>query len=282
MTVRDVIAFVPRAPFIPEEIFVRDEAGWLVPLRRADDPERWREQVEADAPVVTRVEPDPSLPAGICDPETGKGMISTSSSSAPSIMARLIEAMELEAGMRVLEIGTGTGYNAAVLAKLVGAGNVVSTELDPVAASQARKALASVGLPVEVVTGDGEEGFPPGAPFDRIIVTASAHTVPYAWVRQTRPGGLIVVPLAPTVHPDWPLAVLRVQDDGTAQGRCVGSAPFMPLRAQQVSAHSVQAAEERWQAAGKADLTRYGLTVTPKGQHTWLDSPANPLAATPE
>ncbi|WP_222838967.1 hypothetical protein, partial [Enterococcus faecium] len=88
MTVRDVIAFVPRAPFIPEEIFVRDEAGWLVPLRRADDPERWREQVEADAPVVTRVEPDPSLPAGICDPETGKGMISTSSSSAPSIMAR--------------------------------------------------------------------------------------------------------------------------------------------------------------------------------------------------
>ncbi|TDC64896.1 hypothetical protein E1200_19375 [Actinomadura sp. GC306] len=115
-----------------------------------------------------------------------------------------------------------------------------------------------------------------------MIVTASAHTVPYAWGRQPRPGGLIVVPLAPMVHPDWPLAVLRVQDDGTAQGRCVGSAPFMPLRAQQVSTHSVQAAEARWQAAGKADLARYGLTVTPNGQHTWLDAPPNPLAATLE
>ncbi|WP_329522243.1 methyltransferase domain-containing protein [Spirillospora sp. NBC_01491] len=258
-------------------IFVRDEVGRLVPLHRSDDPEQWREQVEADGPIVTRVEPDPFLPAGVCDPATGKGMISTGSSSAPFIMARLIEAMELEAGMRILEIGTGTGYNAAVLARLVGTGNVISVEIDPVAAALAREALNSVGLPVKVVAGNGEAGYPPGAPFERIIATASAHTVPYAWVRQVRPGGLIVVPLAPTVHPDWPLAALRVRDDGTAQGRCVGPSPFMPLRAQRASARSVQDAEERWEAAGRPEPTRYGITVSPGGQRIWLDSSGNPI-----
>lgn len=277
MNAHDAIASVPRESFIPEEIFIRDGAGWLVPLRRADDPDRWSGQVEADAPVVTRVGPDPSLPAEVCDPETGKGMVSTGSSSAPFVMARLIEAMELEHGMRVLEIGTGTGYNAAVLARLVGVENVVSVELDPGAASQAREALRSAGLPVEVVTGDGEAGYPPGAPYDRIIVTASAHTVPYEWVRQTRPGGLILVPLAPTIHPAWPLVALRVRHDGAAQGRCVGPSPFMPLRAQEVSAQSVQHTEDHWEAAGRPEPTRYGLTVTPEGQRIWLDVPTNPI-----
>ncbi|MEU6037583.1 methyltransferase domain-containing protein [Actinomadura sp. NPDC047616] len=277
MKARDAVAAVPREPFIPDRVFVRDEVGWLVPVHRCDDPERWRELVTADAPVVTRVGPDPALPAEVCDPATGKGMTSTSSSSAPFAMARVIEAMEVELGMRVLEIGTGTGYNAAVLARLVGAGNVVSVEIDPAVASQAGEALRSVGSPVRVVVGDGEEGFPPGAPYDRIVVTASVHTVPHAWVRQTRPGGLIVVPLAPVVHPDWPLAVLRVRGDGTARGRCVGPSPFMPLRAQQVSARSVQEAEERWEAAGRPEPARYGLTVTPEGQRVWLDSPANTI-----
>ncbi|HEY8481197.1 MAG TPA: hypothetical protein VIL71_15335 [Spirillospora sp.] len=83
---------------------MRDDAGRLAPVRRSDDPERWREQVEADAPVVTRVEPGPSLPGGLCDPETGEGMVSTRSSGAPFIMARLLEVMELKPGTRVLEI----------------------------------------------------------------------------------------------------------------------------------------------------------------------------------
>ncbi|WP_344899980.1 methyltransferase domain-containing protein [Actinomadura meridiana] len=252
---------------------MRDEAGWLVPLRRDDDPERWRELVAADGPVVTRVAPDPALSGEMCDPETGKGMVSTSSSSAPFIMARLIEAMELEQGMRVLEIGTGTGYNAAVLARLTGAENVVSIEMDPVVAASAREALETAGLAVTVVTGDGETGHPSRAPYDRVIATASAHTVPYEWVRQVRTGGLIVVPLAATVHPDWPLAVLKVKDDGTADGRCAGPSPFMPLRAQGVSASSVQDAERRWEAAGRPEATRVGVTVEPQGQRVWLDSP---------
>ncbi|WP_242902838.1 methyltransferase domain-containing protein [Actinomadura terrae] len=256
---------------------MRDAAGWLVPLRRTDDPERWHELVAADAPVVTQVAPDPALPPGDADPATGKGMISTGSSSAPFVMARLIEAMDVEPGMRVLEIGTGTGYNAAVLAHLVGAENVVSVEIDPVAAASARAALKAVGRPVEVVTADGESGHPPGAPYDRIVATASAHTVPYTWVRQTRPGGLIIVPLAPTVHPEWPLVVLEVREDGTARGRCVAPSPFMPLRAQHVDAQSTREAEEHWKATGEPKVSRYGLTVTSEGQRVWLDSPDNPL-----
>ncbi|MFC5747073.1 methyltransferase domain-containing protein [Actinomadura rugatobispora] len=259
---------------------MRNEAGWLEPLRRSEDPDRWREQVEADAPIVTRVGPDPTLPVEMCDPSTGRGMQSTSSSSAPFIMARLIDFLELEPGMRVLEIGTGTGYNAAVLAKIAGPGNVFSVEIDPVATSRARISLKSVNSPATVVTGDGEQGHLPGAPYDRLIATASAHTIPYAWVEQTRPGGLILVPLAATAHPEWPLAALRVQADGrTAQGWCVAPSPFMPLRAQHVSPKAVQDAEERWKKAGEPDLVRYGVTVTGEGQAVWLDSPDNPIVS---
>src|SRR5437868_12588843 len=117
-------------------------------------------------------------------------------------MARMIDALALAPGMRILEVGTGTGYNAAVLAFVLGVEQVTSIEIDPEVAEQARTALHKAGYPVEVITGDGEDGYPPGAPYDRIMGTAAAHTVPYAWVEQTRPGGMILVPWAPTVHPD--------------------------------------------------------------------------------
>lgn len=86
------------------------------------------------------------------------------------------------------------------------------------------------------------------------------------WVRQVRPGGLIVVPLAAAVHPEWPLAVLRVGADGTARGRCIGLSPFMPLR-ERVSAQSVR------EAAGRPEASRFGVTVTQRGQRVWMDSP---------
>ncbi|MFF5260182.1 methyltransferase domain-containing protein [Actinomadura viridis] len=278
MNIREALATVPREAFIPDEIFVPGGNGWLVPLRRSEHPDRWREHVAADEAVVTRTGFDPDVPPELRDASTGRGVEATSSSSAPFIMARLLEALELEPGLRVLEIGTGTGYNAAVLACLLGSENVVSVEIDPVAAARAREATRAAGYPVQVIDGDGERGHPPGAPYDRVIVTASARAVSRAWLEQTREGGTVLVPWAPTFHPDWPLCRVTVGPGATGEGRFLGPSPFMPLRGRRVRPRAMDEAEERWKKAGRPDCTRYGLTVTAEGQRVWLDSPDNVIA----
>ena len=122
--------------------------------------------------------------------------IPASSSSQPSIMAAMLEQLDLGRGHRVLEVGAGTGYNAALLARIVGAGgDVVSVELDAATARGARRALARVKSAASVVVGDGRDGWPRGAPYDRIIVTASSPTVPRAWYDQLSDGGLVELPL---------------------------------------------------------------------------------------
>ncbi len=122
--------------------------------------------------------------------------VPASSSSQPSLMASMLERLQLRPGHRVLEIGTGTGYNAALLARIVGAGGrVTSVELDPATARDARRALAQVGAAARVVRADGRSGWPRGAPYDRIVVTAAAANVQRAWYDQLRDGGLLELPL---------------------------------------------------------------------------------------
>lgn len=271
---------VDREPFIPATVYVSSETtGWLIPLRRDENPEEWRALVESDSPVVTAVEFDPRLPEHLRDSETGRGLVSTCSSSGRAVMARMLDALNLEPGMRVLEIGTGTGYNAALISHITGPGTVTTVEVAPDLAAHARTALATVGCEVEVVTGDGTRGHPPSAPYDRVVATAAVHTMPYAWVTQTRPGGVLVVPWAPTFHPDGPLAVLTVGADGTAQGRFVGPAHFMPLDSQRVDPASVNRLHEEWEGGEAPECTRFGLTATPHGQSVWLDEPGNPIEA---
>lgn len=121
--------------------------------------------------------------------------IPISSSSATSIMAPMLEALRVRPGMRVLEVGAGTGYNAALLGRLVGpAGEVISVDVDPVLVRRARKALAEADHQVRVVRGDGRHGWKSGAPFDRIIVTVSTDTVPRAWFDQLVEDGVLVMP----------------------------------------------------------------------------------------
>ncbi|HEV2752315.1 MAG TPA: methyltransferase domain-containing protein, partial [Solirubrobacteraceae bacterium] len=120
----------------------------------------------------------------------------TSSSSQPSMMAAMLEQLDLDEGQRVLEVGAGTGYNAALLAELVGPeGSVVSVELEPATARGARRALAQHGSPVKVVVGDGRDGWRRASPYDRIVVTASAAWIPNAWFDQLADGGLLELPL---------------------------------------------------------------------------------------
>jgi protein-L-isoaspartate(D-aspartate) O-methyltransferase len=119
-----------------------------------------------------------------------------SSSSQPGIMAAMLEELRVSPGQRVLEIGTGTGYNAALLSFLVGPrGQVTSVELDPGVAKDARRAVRDVGARARVVVGDGRRGWQRGAPYDRVILTASSLDVPRAFLDQLTEGGLLVLPL---------------------------------------------------------------------------------------
>lgn len=124
----------------------------------------------------------------------GRGL---SSASQPTMVASMLEDLKVVEGQRVLEVGTGTGYNAALLSVLVGAaGSVVSVELEADLADRAASRLIDVGArQVEIVTGDGGRGYPPRSPYDRVIVTAGAQAVADPWKEQLREGGRLVVPI---------------------------------------------------------------------------------------
>jgi protein-L-isoaspartate(D-aspartate) O-methyltransferase len=120
-----------------------------------------------------------------------------SSASQPSMVARMLEQMQVTPGMRILEIGAGTGYNAALLAHLAGDGGRVTTvDVDADLVARASDGLRAAGYPgVCVVKGDGALGHPDGAPYDRVIATVGAWDLPLAWLDQLTPDGRLVVPL---------------------------------------------------------------------------------------
>ena len=115
--------------------------------------------------------------------------------SAPSMIAIMLEEADLRAGLKVLDVGTGSGYNAALLAEIVGAANVVSIERHRELLDFARENLRRAGYAVMLVEGDGTLGWEPEAPYDRIVVTAGAPRVTKSWIRQTKIGGKIVAPI---------------------------------------------------------------------------------------
>jgi protein-L-isoaspartate(D-aspartate) O-methyltransferase len=114
--------------------------------------------------------------------------------SQPSVVARMTEALALDGSERVLEIGTGSGYQAAVLSAL--AREVFTIEIIPELGEMARARLASMGIAnVHVRVGDGFAGWPEEGPFDRILLTAAPHDVPPALVEQLRGGGILIAPV---------------------------------------------------------------------------------------
>jgi protein-L-isoaspartate(D-aspartate) O-methyltransferase len=161
-----------------------------------------------------------------------------SSSSAPTLMARMLEALDPEPGSRVLEIGAGTGYNAALIATLTGA-PVVTVDAGADTAQGAAESLRRLGLDhlVTVQHGDGYLGEPSGAPYDRIIVTCGVAGLSPHWLDQLAPGGLILAPVAHGgVHP-----ILAAHHNGTVSAKAVLWADFMPaagpLRPAQLVGH---------------------------------------------
>jgi protein-L-isoaspartate(D-aspartate) O-methyltransferase len=154
-----------------------------------------------------------------------------SSSSATVIMALMLEDLDVHPGHRVLEIGAGTGYNAALLKGLVGPrGRVVSLDIETSFARRAQRALATAGYSCRVVVGDGREGWAPGAPYDRIIVTAASDRVPRAWRDQLVDGGLVQLPLRLT-SAVVPQVVATFRREGTLlRSAAIVSGSFMVLR----------------------------------------------------
>lgn len=120
-----------------------------------------------------------------------------SSASQPAIVAIMLEQLQVAPGMRVLEIGAGTGYNAALLAELVGpSGSVTTVDIDPEIVCETREHLDAAGYSsVRVVAADGAGGWPEGTPYERIILTVGASDITPAWFAQLADGGVMVLPL---------------------------------------------------------------------------------------
>lgn len=170
--------------------------------------------------------------------------VPVSSSSQPTIMALMLAQLDLAAGHRVLEIGAGTGYNAALIAHLVGAaGSVVSVDLDPDTAARAATALSRAGYPqVQVVAADGARGYPPGAPYDRIIATVGVWDLAPAWLAQLAPAGRIVLPLDLR---GAQVSVAFERDGGHWVGRSLIPCGFMRLRGEQAGPNRYRSLDRR-------------------------------------
>ncbi|WP_010477659.1 protein-L-isoaspartate(D-aspartate) O-methyltransferase [Thermococcus zilligii] len=149
--------------------------------------------------------------------------------SAPHMVAIMLELAELKPGMDVLEVGTGSGWNAALMAELV-KGEVYTVERIPELVEFARRNLERAGYSdrVHVIPGDGTKGFPPKAPYDRIIVTAGAPEIPKPLVEQLKPGGKLIIPVG-SYHLWQDLLEAIKRPDGSIKIKNHGGVAFVPL-----------------------------------------------------
>lgn len=209
--IREAMEDLPRDHFAPDDLWYWTGSRYEQ-VSQAADPARWAQLVYAgpyDTTITQLTDGRPSC-----------------SLSCESIVADMLDVLLLEPGHQVLELGTGTGRNAALLARRAGPGRVRSVEADPELAAGARARLRRIGADAAVHVADGNGGHPNTAPYDRVLATYAVERVPWAWVAQTRPGGRIVLPWGRLGH-----VALTVADDGrSATGWMQGLAAFMADR----------------------------------------------------
>jgi methyltransferase of ATP-grasp peptide maturase system len=224
---RGAVASVPRELFLGPAIYRATEYGdrWEV-IRRDEVPaDAWLRLAYSDETWVTQV-------GGVmAEDATGRTTgPPTSSSTMPSLVVRMLEAAQVSEGETVLEIGTGTGYSAALMCHRLGNDAVTSIEYDPAVASRARTALTAGGYAPTLVVGDGLAGYEKNAEYDRLIATCSVRYIPVPWMWQVRDGGTITTPLWGWMG-GTAFAHLTLDDAGNASGRFLkDSLYFMTAR----------------------------------------------------
>jgi len=202
--------------------------------------------------------------------KTGDDGVALSSASQPAMVAIMLQQLQVEPGNGVLEVGTGTGYNAALLAHLAGpAGQVVSLDVDEDLCARAQENLARAGVRgAEVRLQDGAQGWPQRAPFDRIVVTASAADLSPHWLWQLRQGGRLVVPMALLEGGGRPhLCATFVREADRLRGESVQCCGFLPLRGELVpkSDPSSEVMEGEADESLLRAISSYVLDASPAG-----------------
>jgi protein-L-isoaspartate(D-aspartate) O-methyltransferase len=222
----DAFRTVPRHVFLRRFLLQRADGLWEAADSTRQD---WLELVYRDQVRVTQLDGDP----GSWERARARGGVpgeATCSSSMPAIMAIMLEALDVREGQDVLEIGAGTGYNAALLGHVLGDEHVTTVDVDRSIAALARENLAAAGRAPAVVTGDGLLGAPGRAPFDRVLGTCAVTRVPLPWLEQTTPGGLVVTTLNRLIGAG--LVRITAGDGPYGEGRVLREdGRFMPLRA---------------------------------------------------
>ena len=206
------VAAVPRHLLVPHA-FEQDSTGTWSEFTTADAPQR----VYSPETLITALD------------TVGTHQQPISSSTKPDLMVRMLEILDIQDGHRVLEIGTGTGYNAALLAHRLGDDRVSSVEVDSGLVDLARGRLAAAGFRPTLVATDGAAGLPEHAPFDRIIATCSVPAIPWAWAEQLTDGGAILADLKLAISAGNLVHLHRAHDH--LEGRFTSRwAAFMAIR----------------------------------------------------
>lgn len=242
---RDAVAAVPRHVLVPT-VYQQDDTG------------HWRSVDTSSPQGLDLVYSPATLVTSLVERDGYQEPVS--SSTKPDLMVRMLELLDVRDGNKVLEIGTGSGYNAALLSHRLGDDHVFSIDVDDALVSDAIDRLAGIGFRPTLVAGDGAQGLAEHAPFDRIIATCSVRSVPWRWAEQLCRDGLALVDIKLATSAGN-LALLRRFPDRLEGRFTTRWAAFMLMRHHNEAISAPQPRHED---------TRHRTTTTPP--QPWADN----------